>query len=138
MTPNFSLAEFTATSTGLKNEPSEADKVRLLKLANILEVVREICGNIPISISSGYRSSEVNKAVGGSRSSAHLRGDAADFMVQGLSAKQTCKIIADYGIKFDQLIEEYRGNSEWVHIGLSDNPRGEYLIYRNGKYTRVE
>jgi zinc D-Ala-D-Ala carboxypeptidase len=140
MTPNFALEEFTRTSTGLKNEPSESAKVRLLRLANVMEVVREICGDKPISISSGYRSAEVNKAVGGSKTSAHLRGDAVDFMVKGLSAKQTCQMIMDYGvkIKFDQLIEEYHKGAEWVHLGLSDNPRQEYLIYKNGKYTRVE
>lgn len=140
MTPNFKLSEFTRTSTGLKNEPSESDLVRLLRLANVMEIVREACGDRPISISSGYRSPEVNKAVGGSKNSAHMRGDACDFMVKGLTAKQACESIMSYGlmIKFDQLIEEYHNGKEWVHFGLSDNPRREYLIYKKGKYTRVE
>ncbi len=138
MTPNFTLSEFTKTSTGLKNEPSDADKARLLILANMLELVRAACGNRPISISSGYRSKAVNKAVRGSKTSAHMRGDAADFMVSGLSAKESCKIIRESGIVFDQLIEEYHKGTEWVHIGLSNDPRNEYLIYKNGKYTRPE
>lgn len=136
ITEHFSLAELTVTSTGLPNIPDDKQKARLKKLAAKLERVREACGNRAVIISSAFRSAEVNKAVKGSRTSAHLRGDAADFTVKGLSIAQVCKIIRESGIEFDQLIEEYHNGKEWVHLGLADNPRNQYLIFKNGVYTK--
>ncbi len=137
MTKNFSLAELTATNTGLKNFPNADQVARLKRLAEVLEKVRTACGNRPVIISSGFRSYEVNRAVGGSKTSAHMRGDAADFRVSGLSIAEACKIIRESGIGYDQLIEEYHNGSEWIHLGLSENPRQQNLLFKNGVYSQV-
>lgn len=138
VTKNFSMEELTRTDTGLENKPSHEQITNLFRLAYALEKVRTACGNRPVITSSVFRSAAVNKAVGGSKTSAHMRGDAADFRVSGLSIAEVCRIIRESGIVFDQLIEEYHNGREWVHFGLSDNPRKEYLIFKNGIYTRVE
>jgi len=138
ITAHFSLSELTITATGLQNIPEAKHMVNLTKLAHTLEQVRVACGNRAVIISSAFRSLAVNKKVGGSDTSAHLRGDAADLTVSGLTIAEVCKIIRESGIEFDQLIEEYHNGSEWVHLGLSSNPRNEYLIFKNGAYKRGE
>jgi hypothetical protein len=129
---NFSINELTKTDTGLDNIPTPKIITRLKRLIETLELVRSACIDRPVIISSGYRSPEVNAKVKGSPTSAHMRGDAADFNVIGLTNSEVCKIIRGSGIEYDQLIEEYRGNTSWVHLGLSDTPRQEYFIMRNG------
>lgn len=129
---HFSLAEMTSTSTGLPNKPSDCDIERLKRLANKLEEVRYALGNRPIRITSGYRGELVNRAVGGAKTSAHMRGDAADFTCYEYgSVKQICLAIIDAEIEFDQLLAE----PGWVHFGLSDTPRGQVMTMKDGKYT---
>lgn len=134
LSQHFHLDEFTvsqeATRRGLDNTPTPPAMRGLLRLAALLEDVRVLLGEQPISISSGYRSPAVNKAVGGSPKSAHLAGLAADFVCPGYGTPlQVCQEIAGSGIAFDQLI--YEGT--WVHIGLAPVgavPRREVLTAR--------
>lgn len=102
LTPNFGLEEFTATSAPYLNEPDthSALKVHLLCLA-ILQPLRDRFG--PVTVTSGYRSPLVNKHVGGSASSQHLRGEAADIKVPGTDMWQWAKWIVRH-TPFDQLI----------------------------------
>jgi zinc D-Ala-D-Ala carboxypeptidase len=83
LTPNFALAELTASQAaaraGISNTPAAAHLANLERLAGQLELVREALGGRPMLISSGYRSPKVNALVGGSASSAHTKGLAADF-----------------------------------------------------------
>lgn len=132
LSENFTFAELTVTSTGLPNIPSDYDMDRLRRLAGTMEEIRYALGRYPITINSGYRSEQVNHAVGGSKSSAHLRGDAADFVCPKYgSPRQICLAIIDAEIDFDQLICE---DNKWVHIGLSDKPRGQVMTMKSGKY----
>src|ERR1700761_2786894 len=81
LTPHFSLAELTTTSTGLDNTPPPGSPAlaALQHLAEFLERVRaEVCHNTPLHIDSAYRSPAVNAAVGGVPNSAHEQGHAAD------------------------------------------------------------
>ena len=65
LTPHFTLAEATTTSTGIANVPvSQEHKDRILNTAHNMEIVRAVLGRRPIKINSWYRSPEVNKAVG--------------------------------------------------------------------------
>jgi uncharacterized protein YcbK (DUF882 family) len=124
LTKNFSLAEFTDSQTaarkGLQNVPpphSEARK-NIQRLAEVMEKVRALLGDKPILISSGYRSPEVNAAVGGSKNSAHMSGLAVDFSCPGFGVpKHICKTLASHmrELGIDQLIHEY---DTWVHLGL--------------------
>jgi len=104
LTPNFSLEELTfsqvASRRGVDNTPSAKVKDNLERLALFLEQVRKVV-NKPISISSGYRSKEVNESVGGSKTSQHCEGCAADFNVKGMSPdavvrKKIGKVMSEY------------------------------------------
>lgn len=130
MTPNFPLEELTAsdyaTRHGIKNDPDAAALRNLDRLAETLEQVRAAVGDVPVNVSSGYRSPILNRAVGGSGNSAHMRGLAADFTARRFgSPRDVAGAIIAAGIEFDQLIVE---GDRWVHLGLSSGPaRGEVL-----------
>lgn len=136
LTQNFSLKEFTKTSVKANNTPPQEFIPRLISVAKTLEVVRSVCGDRKIIVTSAYRSPAVNAAVGGSPTSAHAKGLAVDFIVEGLTNMEVCKLIVNSGtIYFDQLIKEKSGKNEWTHLGLSlTKPRQQILTYLNGKY----
>ncbi|SEK02550.1 D-Ala-D-Ala carboxypeptidase family metallohydrolase [Paraburkholderia diazotrophica] len=126
LSPHFGLAEFTQSQTairrGINNTPSSAAIDNLTRVAQLLESVRTLLGNQPISISSGYRSPGVNAAVGGAPNSRHLLGLAADFTCPSFGEpRDICLKIKSSALIFDQLIFE----GTWVHIGLS--PAGEQV-----------
>jgi len=134
LSPNFHLDEFvtsqTAARRGIDNRPTPEVIKRLRNTAKNLEKVRAVLGK-PILISSGYRSPALNKAVGGSATSDHMTGDAADFISPGFGSPiAVCRAIVAAGIKFDQLIEE----GTWIHISFGPRMRGQILTMRNGKY----
>lgn len=133
LTPHFSLAELTATNTGLPNTPGQDVIVHLRNLAEGLERVRPVLGGKPMLVSSGYRSPAVNKAVRGAqpdpargkRGSCHLYGDAADFKCPAFGTPlQVARAIHAAGIRYDQLIHEY---GRWVHISFGARMRGQAL-----------
>ena len=130
LTKHFTLEEFTesatATRLGIDNDPSPEILSNLFLLASTMEEVRALLDK-PITISSGYRSPKLNKAIGGSKTSAHMQGLACDFVCRAFgSPLAVATEIAESTIQFDQLI--YEGT--WVHLGLSDNPRRELLTAR--------
>lgn len=135
LSPHFSLAELTASQTaarkGLDNTPDAVVNNNLTITAANLENVRDLLDH-PIIISSGYRSSEVNRAVGGAATSAHTKGWAVDFICPGFgSPKQVIDAIKDSDIKLDQCIEE----GTWVHISFAPTMRNMFLkaTFKNGK-----
>lgn len=143
LTPHFTLEEFTDSQTaarkGLHNIPSESSQERknLQRTAETMEKVRVILGDKPILISSGYRSPQVNAAVGGSKNSAHVNGLAVDFSCPGFGTpKQICKALEphmkDLGI--DQLIHEY---DSWVHLGLTGGTPRHQALTIDTKGTRT-
>ncbi len=86
--PHFAWDELTTTSTGLDNSPTPGQRLNLERLASkVLEPIRGQFG--PIRITSAFRSSAVNRAVGGASSSSHLDGRGADlYATQGATAGQ--------------------------------------------------
>ena len=138
LTEHFSLAEATVTSVKADNTPTPAHLENVKKTAAQLEKVREACGNVPLKINSFYRSASVNKAVGGSSTSAHSIGYAVDFNAQGLTVADVCALINKAGIKYDQLIDEKNASGgTWVHISFDPRNRQQHLKMRvvNGKST---
>jgi zinc D-Ala-D-Ala carboxypeptidase len=135
LSPNFSLEELTfsqvASRRGLNNTPSEKVKDNLERLAFFLEQVRKLF-NKPLLINSGYRSREVNEAVGGSKASQHCEGCAADFNVKGMSPNAVVRAIVDANIPYDQVILEF---DSWIHISIPTikgaTPRKQALIIDN-------
>ena len=136
LSKHFHLSEFTASQTAARkridNTPTPAIIAQLKATARSMELVRTILGGKPILISSGYRSPALNKAVGGSRTSAHVRGDAVDFICPGFgSPLAICRALSiQPDLPYDQIIEE----GTWVHIGFAKSPRREVLTMRDGKY----
>jgi hypothetical protein len=123
LTNNFSLKELTvsdtATRLGLDNTPNETVTANLKTLAeNILQPVREHYGK-SVKVNSGYRAPEVNAAVGGSKTSDHCKGQAADIEITGVANGDLAKYIAE-NYKFTQVILEFytQGipDSGWVHV----------------------
>lgn len=116
----------TASAKGIDNTPNPEVIDNLTALVdNILDPLRERYGK-PITVNSGYRCPELNKAVGGSKTSQHMKGLAADITVG--SPKQN-KIIFDLiqelKLPFDQLIDEKK--LSWVHVSYSEKPRKQVL-----------
>lgn len=143
ITSHFSLDELTfsqtATRYGIDNEPSPEIIENLKRVAGVLEDIRSLV-NMPIIVSSGYRSPALNRAVGGSGRSAHMLGLAADINASRMSPLALARLIANSSIRFDQLIMEF---GRWVHVGLSSNlvaPRGELLTAKkaNGRTQYVK
>ena len=123
----FTLREFfysdTAGKKGIQNIPEDfwvIDNIK--KLIPVLNKLREAWGG-PIRITSGYRTKELNDAIGGVKTSLHLKGLAAD-LVPGNGDIKFFKAFVPVFFEdkpFDQLILEKSGSSEWVHFGLYNN-----------------
>lgn len=131
LTPHFSLEEMIASDTAEKNHivnsPNEGIQENLTRTCEVLERIRSVVGNRAIAISSGYRCPELNRLVGGAATSAHLRGNAADFTVPGMELSDVYNAIRNSDIAYDQLIYE----NTWIHIGLDATMRGQNLtMYR--------
>lgn len=114
---NFRLSEMLVTSTGIANTPSDKEIENMKTLAvKILQPLREYM-NRPVIVTSGYRSYEVNKAVKGSKTSQHMKGEAADISAGNRTLnKKMYEFIRD-NLEFDQLINEY--NYQWVHVSYT-------------------
>jgi len=134
LSPNFSLEELTrsdtADSLGIDNTPTPDDIERLEQLALVtLEGIRSICGDQPVTITSGYRCPELNAAVGGVSDSAHLYGCAADFVIPSVGTPS--EIVARLKphlveLQIDQLIDESNSSGDrWVHVGRAIPPNTE-------------
>ncbi|WP_144630274.1 D-Ala-D-Ala carboxypeptidase family metallohydrolase [Bordetella genomosp. 13] len=122
LSPHFALAELVASQTAerrrIDNIPTDVVLSNLYTLADRLETVRGILGGLPMLISSGYRSQALNRALGGSITSAHMLGLAADFTCPGFgSPLDVCRELARHAdaLDFDQIIHE----GTWVHLGLA-------------------
>ena len=123
LSPNFSLHEMTKSETALRlnldNTPSDQVVANLKMLAvNVLQPVRNHFQR-GVKVNSGYRSPDVNQAVGGSRTSDHCRGCAADIEIPGIANYELAKWIKE-NLKFKQLILEFYTlgipDSGWVHV----------------------
>lgn len=143
LSKNFYLSEFTkselATRKGLDNTPDAFVIGRLKDLCEkVLQPLRDTLKQ-PIIVNSGYRSPDVNKAVGGSEKSQHCSGQAADIEVPGMSNKALAEFI-ESNLPYDQLILEFwdgiTPNSGWVHVSYKiESLRYQYLWAKlvNGK-----
>lgn len=117
----FTINELCRSSTaairGIDNTPNEEIKRNLTTLVDkVLDPLREAWGK-PLVISSGYRCPELNKAVGGSKTSHHMRGMAADLDTGDRTEnRKLYNLVLSLNLPFTQLIDEH--NFDWVHISL--------------------
>jgi zinc D-Ala-D-Ala carboxypeptidase len=136
LSKNLSLVEFTRSQTakrrGIDNTPDGEHLEAAKKLAeNIFQPIREYFGK-PIFISSGYRSEALNKAIGGSATSQHSKGEAIDIDMDGHGKPTNTEVF--YYIKenldFDQLIWEFGDdeNPDWVHVSYKKNGNRKQML----------
>lgn len=132
----------SAKRRGIANMPTEAHIANLKLLAE--KVFEPIRNNFrcPIHISSGYRSAELNKAVGGATTSQHSSGEAIDIDMDGSPNGVTNKMVFDYikkYLEFDQLIWEFGSaeNPDWVHVSYESTGKQRKQVLKaykeNGK-----
>jgi hypothetical protein len=124
LSAHFTLAELTrseaAARKGVDNTPPpEAVEALKALCEKVLEPLRIAMGK-PMRVNSGYRGPEANAAVGGSSTSQHSKGEAADVEFDGFDNKKLAQKIIDMKLPFDQLILEFHKdgdpNSGWVHV----------------------
>lgn len=135
ITQHFKYSELNhsgyAASNGMRNVAEGYAKENQEWLAIVLETIRNHF-NVPMTITSGYRSPKVNKAVGGSPTSAHMHGSAADVvfadvakntLAQRKRAYEVARYLESIGVKYDQII----WYPTWIHIGMRfrSKPRGQ-------------
>jgi hypothetical protein len=124
LSEHFTLEELTVSETavrrGLDNTPDNDALYDLKRLAEFLELVRTTLGK-PIKVNSAYRSPAVNASVGGSKTSQHCKGQAADIRVVGMNPRQVCQAIIAAKLPFDQLIQEFwnpKTGGGWTHVSI--------------------
>jgi len=124
LTRHFNLKELCVTKTGIHNEPNAEQKEALSLLAvNILQPARDALGLIRVT--SGFRNPKVNAAIKGSRSSQHMKGEAADLQCEDNAA--LFNFIKE--LEFDQLIWEFgdKEQPDWVHVSFAKKNRKEVI-----------
>ena len=109
----------TADARGINNKCNieQAGNIQRL-IVEVLDPLREAYGK-PIRVTSGFRSPELNKAVGGSRTSDHMTGCAADIVGTPNNKEENKKLfelVQELGLSYDQLIDEK--NFRWVHVSF--------------------
>lgn len=145
LSAHLSLAEMirsdSAKRLGISNQPTaeHLDNMKILA-EKIFEPLREHFG-VPIYISSGYRSEALNKAIKGSKSSQHCKGQAMDIDMDGsgiISNKDVFNFIRE-NLQFSQLIWEFgdSNNPDWVHVSYAPTNRGQVLkAIKKGRVTQ--
>lgn len=138
LSKHFNLSELAGTSHKalLKENRKEAlENFQLIEdLALFAEQVRAFI-NVPMVITSGFRCEELNKAVGGVKTSQHRFFRAIDFIPKGMDLDECFSRLKMSNLVYGQLIKEHSGSSEWIHVSMGD--KRENLIYKDGKYTKV-
>lgn len=130
----FSLDEMvhsdTAKREGIPNQP-DAQQVQSLKALceNVLDPLRDEIGR-PIRVTSGYRGPQLNARIGGSPTSQHSHGQAADLQAPGMDVLELFKTVVRMGLPYDQVIYEAQSDSvRWVHVSHKPGAnRGEIRV----------
>jgi len=114
LSEHFKLREFLCKCGQCEIPPTALHNIQ--DIARVMEDVRKLHGNKPITITSGYRCPEHNRKIGGAPNSYHMRGQAADFVVKGVSPKVT-----------QSLLKDWRGGLEltsgWTHLDTGPKRR---------------
>jgi len=146
ITKNLTLEELihsnTAKAKGIDNSPTNEHLRNLIEIANnIFQPLRDGIGK-PIRISSGYRSEKLNKAVGGSKTSQHNKGQALDLVATpGFTNKDIFDYIKKH-LEFDQMIWEFGNdkNPDWVHVSYNKGKNRKQVlkaIKKDGKTVYI-
>lgn len=143
LTANFTLAEMVKSETALRldmdNTPGDAEIANLKTLAeNVLQPVRDHFGK-GVKVNSGFRHPAVNQKVGGSPTSDHCKGQAADIEIPGVANADLAQWIVD-NLDFRQVILEFYTpsipDSGWVHVSYVEGDNKKQVLTatkQNGK-----
>ena len=117
---NFTFKELIKTDIDLDNLPNDINVVKnLVKLSEFLQIIRNEL-QLPIIVNSGYRSKEVNEAVGGVLSSYHVKGLAADIKCEDMD--KLLAVLHSHLMDIDQLGIYYNSSEQlWYHVGLAED-----------------
>ena len=128
---NFTFSELIKTDAGLDNIPDDMNVLsNICRLAAFLQTIRNEL-HLPIIVNSGYRSKEVNEAVGGVSSSYHCKGLAADIKCSDMDKLLT--VLHSHLMDIDQLGIYYNKNTQlWFHVGLAEDGK----VPRTQIYTK--
>ena len=136
LSEHLSLSEVTRSESAKRNQisnmPTGEHIANFMLLAEkIFEPIREHFG-VPIHISSGYRSKELNAKINGSATSQHCKGQAVDIDMDNSANGVTNADVFNYikdNLPFDQLIWEFgnEDNPDWVHVSYVEKPRKQIL-----------
>lgn len=132
----------TAVKYGYLNKPNSIQLAAMKLVANkVFQPVREYLG-VAIAVTSFFRSLKVNKKVGGSKTSSHVKGEAIDLDadVYGKATNAEIFYFILENLEFDQLIWEFGDSDEpaWVHVSYrKDNNRKQALIAYKGEKNRI-
>ena len=141
LSEHFTLAELTKTSVKIDNVPSQEQVNNLKRLCGWLEKLRKRWNNLygegddPIIINSGFRSSEVNKAVGGVPTSNHTTGCAVDIRCIGIEqAIRYASLLLDISDlnkeDFDELLIEQKAHIIWIHFAVRPKNNRRHTNYK--------
>jgi zinc D-Ala-D-Ala carboxypeptidase len=133
---NFNMSEFSVTNTGLPNTiPSEQKAWIIALVQEILQPLRDIIGSI--TITSGYRSTEVNTRIGGSPYSQHMLGQASDIISSTKSPKEIFLTLYNSTFPIKQCILYAPTEGNFVHVSIDPKrpAKREFLIMESGVFT---
>lgn len=115
----------TAESNGIENIPNWDQINALINLVKyVLEPLRMLYKK-PVYVSSGFRSEALNEAVNGSKTSQHMKGEAADITAGSKKANRKLFELIKDNLTFDQLIDEF--DYSWIHVSFTKNNRNQIL-----------
>ena len=129
----FTIAELcrsaTARRLGIDNRPpASAVKALTVLVDEVLDPLREAWGG-PIRVNSGYRCPELNEAVGGTPTSQHQRGEAADITAGNREAnRELYSLLRRLNLPVDQAINEK--DFSWIHVSYGPRHRRHYFAIR--------
>ena len=149
LSPHFTVTEVTRSATaaaqGIDNTIPLAYRYYVGRVAEFMECVRVLLDNGPINVTSWFRSQSLNTAIGGSKTSVHMKALALDWQHGILDLEEAFEVVARSQLPFDQLIIEGTADgAQWIHSGLSEKaPRRQVLRSQGDElggpmvYTRV-
>ena len=151
---NFKTFTYSPTADKYDIDNTQMDEIIIYNLSKLHSFLLEVQARvstkfgklIPIRINSGYRCRELNQKVGGSQTSQHSDGTAADTVAIGITLDEYYNTLREMSgtIKFGQVIKEYGKNPEtekddWIHISLPTRGKvNDFMIKEQGKPYRKD